>query len=109
MKKSIVLIVLVVMVGLVLTAAVPVPPPTQFLQGKLNWQHNNICGVSDYVSTEAMTNVYLTGKFSPSGGVLVGCQIQATGFFYRAGRCEYFDVSTYKTACPTNPLQATDH
>ncbi len=103
MKKSLVLLVLVFVVGILLTAAVPVPPPTETLQGKLLWQRNNICGVSDYVSTEAMTNVYLTGKFNPTRGLLVGCQIQATGFFYRTGQCDYFNVSTSKIACPTFP------
>jgi hypothetical protein len=109
MKKLIVVIVLVVLMGLLLSAAAPIPPPTQTLQGRLRWQRNSICGVSDYVSTEAMTNVYLTGKFTPTRGLLVGCQVTATGNFYRAGQCDYFNVDAYKISCPTGLQLVVDH
>ncbi len=109
MKKLIVIIVLVVLMGVLLTAAVPAPAPDQILQGKLQWQRNNICGVSDYVPTEAMTKVHLMGKFTPTQGLFVGCKIVATGTYFHSGQCDYFNVSTYKISCPTSPLIEVGH
>ena len=101
MKKLIVLVVLFVLLGVITTAAAPIPPPTQSLQGNLRWQNASWCGVADYVPLQVMTNVYLTGKFKPTQGLFQGCQISATGFFYNVGQCRYFSVSTYKLTCPT--------
>ncbi len=103
MKKLIILIVVLVLVGSVLIAARPAPVPStthyQFMQGLLRWERVNVCGVSDYVANEAMSKVFLTGKFVPTDGHLAGCRITAVGAYYRAGGCLYFNVDSYELAC----------
>ncbi len=101
MKKSIVLIVLMVILASTLTASYPAPRHT--LQGTLMWARNSVCGVSDYVSTHAMTNVYLTGKFNPTLGVLQGCSILATGRYHLSGHCDFFMVESYTVSCKDQP------
>jgi hypothetical protein len=105
MKKSLVVMVLVLLVGAMLTAAKALPPATQNLQGTLRFQRNNVCGVSDFVlkdgSTGGATPVYLTGKFQPTNGILQGCHLSAVGFFYQAGACHYFFTASYTVGCLT--------
>ncbi len=102
MKKLIVLVVVLILVGSVLIAATPAPSlRTQTLQGSLRWEKRNVCGVSDYVSNEAMTNIFLTGNFAPTNGQFVGCRVTATGTYYQASSCNYFKVSAYQVVCPT--------
>jgi hypothetical protein len=97
MKKTFVVIILVVLLASMLTAAAP--RKLQTLQGTLHWSHANICGVSDYVPTEVMTDVHLTGNFSPTNGINQGCRIVATGYFYSTGQCTYFSVDQYQLTC----------
>jgi hypothetical protein len=97
MKKTIAVIVLVILVGSLLTAAAPRKLDT--LQGTLQWQHVNICGVSDFVPLPVMANAYLTGNFAPTNGILQGCHITATGFFNNTGLCNYFAVDKYQISC----------
>jgi len=101
MKKSILMIVLIFLLASTLTAASPRPRDT--LQGILQWQRNSVCGVSDYVSTHAMTNVYLTGKFTPTQGLLQGCTILATGAYHLSGHCDFFMVDSYTLNCTDKP------
>ena len=100
MKKSIVAIILVGLVGILLTAAVPVPPPNQTLTGTLRWQRASVCGVSDYVPLPVMTNVYLIGNFKPTNGTLQGCHIEAQGTYFKTNTCTYFAVDKFKVVCP---------
>ena len=108
MKKNMVVVVLIVLVWVLLTAASPLPPPNQALKGMLRWQNASVCGVSDYVPLTSMDNIYLTGKFKPTNGVLQGCQIVATGFRYDTGSCKYFFVQTFRIACTATNQKATD-
>ena len=102
MKKTLVLMVLVVVVGALLTAAKPVPPAYQTLEGTLRWQRASVCGVSDFVALPVMTNVYLTGNFAPTRGLVRGCTIGATGYYYDVGACTYFAVEEYTIRCGSN-------
>ena len=97
MKKTFVVIILVVLLASMLTAAAP--RKLQTLQGTLRWSHANVCGVSDYVPTEIMKNVHLTGNFAPTNGINQGCRIVATGYFYNTGPCTYFSVLNYRLSC----------
>jgi hypothetical protein len=100
MKKRFVVIILVVLLASMLTAAAP--RKLQTLHGTLHWSHANICGVSDFVPTEIMTNVHLTGNFAPTNGINQGCRIFATGYFYNTGPCSYFSVDKYRLSCVNN-------
>ncbi len=103
MKKVMVLAVLFILAGFLLTAAAQLPPPTAALHGTLAWQRASVCGVSDYVPAPVMANVYLTGKFIPTNGVLNGCHLDATGFYYSTSpACNYFFVQTYQVVCTLN-------
>jgi hypothetical protein len=97
MKKTIAVIVLVILVGSTLTAAAPLK--LQTLQGTLHWQHVNVCGVSDFVPLPVMTNAYLTGNFAPTHGLVQGCHIAAIGYYYNTGACYYFAVDEYAISC----------
>ena len=97
MKKTFAVIVVVILVGSLLTAAAP--RKLQNLQGILHWQRANICGVSDFVSLPVMTNAYLTGNFAPTQGLFQGCHIAATGYYYTTGPCYYFAVDRYSLTC----------
>lgn len=101
MKKPILIIVLLVVIACMLSAASPRPRDT--LMGTLQWQHNTICGVSDYVFTHAMTNIYLAGRFTPTEGLLQGCTILATGVYHLNGHCDFFMVDSYTVTCKNNP------
>ncbi len=100
MKKLIVVIVVIVLVGISLTAAAPHNSKTLF--GTLQWKPNYICGAADYVPTEAMVNVYLTGKFTPTDGLLQGCHIVAIGSSYTMGPCSFFAVDKYTVSCSSD-------
>jgi hypothetical protein len=104
MKKLIVVIVLVIVLGTALSAAAPASELNHNLRGLLHYQRNTICGTSYHVPVEAMFDVFLTGNFKPQGDVLAGCRINATGFFYTVGTCAYFNVDSYQAAC-----SATQH
>ena len=97
MKKTIAVIILVVVIGSMLSAAGPrqITP----LMGTLKWQRVNVCGVSDYVSLPVMDNVYLTGRFEPTQGLYQGCSIQASGSPYTLEGCKYFAVDKYTITC----------
>ena len=99
MKKLIVLIVVVILLGMALSAAAPASDLSQNLKGVLHFQRNTICGSSYHVPVEAMFDVFLTGNFKPQGDALAGCKISATGFFYNLGPCQYFNVDRYQAAC----------
>ena len=97
MKRTIAVMVVVILVGSLLTAAAPLKPQT--LQGILHWQHANVCGVSDFVPLPVMTNAYLTGNFAPTQGLFQGCHIVAIGYYYKTGPCYYFAVDRYSISC----------
>lgn len=109
MKKSMVIIFLVVLVGGLLTAANPMTSKNQSLQGRLLWERASVCGASDFVSNQAMDKIYLTGNFFPTHGELQGCQVTAVGYYYDAGACKYFSVNKYGLACLDDLLEVTDH
>ncbi len=97
MKRTIAVIILVVVIGSMLTAAGI--RTTQSLQGTLRWTRGSVCGVSDYVSLPVMDNVFLTGKFVPTNGLVQGCTLNAMGSAYTVGSCQYFAVDRYSIAC----------
>jgi hypothetical protein len=97
MKKVIVIITVVILIGTMLSAAGP--RPVNPMMGTLEWQRVNVCGVSDYVSLPVMENLYLTGRFQPTQGLLQGCTIQATGSPYTLEGCKYFAVDKYTITC----------
>jgi hypothetical protein len=97
MKKTIVVIILVVVIGTMLSAAGPRQITPLF--GTLRWQRVNVCGVSDYVSLPVMDNVFLTGTFAPTQGLFQGCSIQASGSPYTLEGCKFFAVEKYTITC----------
>ena len=105
MKKTIVVIILVVVIGSMLSAAGPrnITP----LIGTLQWHQASVCGVSDYVALPVMDNVFLTGSFQPTQGLFQGCTIQATGSSYSFEGCKYFAVEKYSISC--NDARAGGH
>lgn len=109
MKKVIVVMLVVVLMGVLLSAAAPASALDQKLQGTLRWQPTSSCGARYFVQLQVMENVFLTGKIDqatgsgPGSGSLAGCRIIATGFYYRTGNCQNFNVDKYQLACPTMP------
>ena len=101
MKKTIVLLSLVVLIAALLMAfSVQVPLPIQTIQGKLQWNnHNGICGFPDYVSLPVMDNYYLTGKGFPTQGQFEGCTIYGQGTLSTIEGCKIFTVTDSKISC----------
>lgn len=97
MKRTIAVIIFVVVIASMLSAAGI--RPIQPLQGILQWERANVCGVSDYVSLPVMDKVYLTGNFKPTHGLFEGCTLKAVGSPYTLEGCKLFAVDQYTITC----------
>jgi hypothetical protein len=99
--KTKMLIILLILAAILLTASTSIPK--QSLTGTLGWTRSSICGLQDYVSTETMEKVYLTGLNFPSHGELSGCSIRAEGFYLKGFEyCHVFSVQSAILSCPTS-------
>ncbi len=106
MVKLIELILMCIWLGPRFIPITPTPLPIDTVKGVLQWQSENPCGVSDYVQTEAMTQVFLTGQFTPTQGISEGCSLIATGSYYHVGKCTYFNTYKYEVSCPSKLMLA---
>jgi hypothetical protein len=102
MKKKL-LILLVVISAALLTAAYAWPSPVRTIEGTLRYGLN-ACGPPDYVTNEAMDEVYLTGASFPTRGQYQGCHIWASGIFITSksvigSSCRIFQVESMRLDC----------
>jgi len=101
MKKTIVVL-LVVLVAVLLTAAIPAPTK---LTGTLRYSRASVCMLPDYIALPVMQNVYLRGFGFPTQGQYQGCRIDAVGYFditsSTARGCKVFNVSKAVIVCPS--------
>jgi hypothetical protein len=104
MKKTIVILSLIVMVASLLVAFTPKPPQFQTLHGILQWSKNNlICGYPDYVNLPVMDKYYIAGKGFPTTGQFKGCTLDAHGTVSIIEGCYIFTVADYHISCPATP------
>jgi hypothetical protein len=99
--KTKMLIILLIVAAILLTASTPAKRQT--ISGTLQWTRSSICGLQDYISTETMENVYLTGLGFPTNGEMAGCKIRAEGFYLKSfDYCRVFSVVNLFASCPVS-------